>query len=257
MKSSISLPVLIMKKALLRFCVLLGGISCLFAQDDEAGGDRPAKVRGRVAWFVYTSMPEGVENPVTVMTGKDIAELTLSKRMVSERVKIPADGILRLVREAENQEDPVKPSYATIAQAKVPEGMSKALIILIPKAQPEGDLVFEAKVQDLAAFKGGDWLFLNLTNVDVGVQLGETKMKITPAGKKIFNAPVLDEPMNMPVLYSFFHPVKKEWKLLSASTVVLRGTRRELCIFSVDSRFDRIDYHGITFPVAPEPPGGG
>lgn len=38
--------------------------------------------------------------------------------------------------------------------------------------------------------------------------------------------------------------------LLRASPVVLLPTRREICIFSWDPRFGRIDYHGLTFPVS-------
>jgi hypothetical protein len=53
----------------------------------------------------------------------------------------------------------------------------------------------------------------------------------------------------VPIRYSYFHPVIKVWKMLSASTVVLRSTRREIWIFSWDPRFKRVDYHGITFPV--------
>jgi hypothetical protein len=53
----------------------------------------------------------------------------------------------------------------------------------------------------------------------------------------------------MPIRYRYFHPVENEWKMLSASTVGIMPTRREICIFSYDERFKRIDYHGITFPV--------
>ena len=80
-------------------------------------------------------------------------------------MKIPADGIIRIVREVENPEDPEKPKYLILAQANVPEGVGKALIILVPLAKPSGDLVFQAQVQDLAKFTGGDWLFMNLTTV--------------------------------------------------------------------------------------------
>jgi hypothetical protein len=39
--------------------------------------------------------------------------------------------------------------------------------------------------------------------------------------------------------------------MLSASTIVLQSTRREICIFSWDVSLERVDYHGITFPVTP------
>ena len=233
-----------MKTIILYFGILLCGASALFAQNNNS-----SKAKGRIAWFVYTSMPEGVENPVKVMSGKDITDLTLSKRMASDSVKIPQSGILRLVREMQNPDNSKKVNYLTLAQVNIPKKISRALIILMPLKNPEGSLVFKTKVQDLAEFKGGDWLFMNLTKADIGVQLGETKMKIMPNKIRIYDASALGKSTNMPILYSFFHPIKDEWKLISASTVVLRKTRREICIFSADPRFNRIAYHGITFPV--------
>ena len=37
--------------------------------------------------------------------------------------------------------------------------------------------------------------------------------------------------------------------MLSASTIVLRPTRREICIFNNGSRLGNIKKHGILFPV--------
>ncbi len=243
-------PAIFMKTVFLQLWIGLCIAAPLIAQDDDKHEPRQAK--GRVAWFVYTSMPEGLENPVSVMTGKDIIQLTLSKRSPSDPVKIPADGILRIVRKIENPKDPAKPTYQTLAQATIPDGVGKALIILVPVVKTDSGLLFRAKVQDLATFKGGDYLYLNLTTLNVGVELGKTSIEIKPGETKIFDAPVLDKATNVPVRYSFYHPTEKQWKMLSASTVVLRSTRREICIFSWDPRFGRVDYHGITFPVTRE-----
>ena len=218
----------------------------------EDGGRESRQAQGRVAWFVYTSMPEGVENPVNVMTGKEIIQLTLSKRSASEAVKVPADGILRLVRAAADPQNPKKTIYLTLAQANIPDSVAKALVILAPAAPGKGDLLFHTKVQDLATFKGGDYLYLNLTTLNIGVELGTVKMEIKPGETRIYDARNLDKSTNVPVKYSFYQPIEKSWNLLSASTVVLRPTRREICIFNWDSRFNRVDYHGITF--APDNP---
>ena len=53
----------------------------------------------------------------------------------------------------------------------------------------------------------------------------------------------------MPIMFEFYHPEKKEWKILSASTVVLRPTRREINIFNEGSRLGNIKKHKILFPV--------
>lgn len=220
----------------------------LFAQ----GGDKQSrKPTGRLVWFVTTGIPQDLENPVDVLTGKDITQITLSKRSPSEPVKIPEDGIIRLVRRTPNPDDPSKPLLLTLAQARIPAAMSKALVILIPQPKEGSPQVFRAQVQNLAGFKGGDTLYLNLTTVNIAVQLGDKKIGIKPGDTTIHSVPALAKPTNMPVSYQYFHPSQKKWRLLSASTVVLRPTRREICIFSWDPRYNRVDYHGITFPVTP------
>jgi hypothetical protein len=228
---------------------MVWGVLAPWLVAQEKSGGEPRQPGGRVAHFIYTSMPEGVENPVTVMTGTELIQLVLSKRAASEPVKIPADGILRIVRKVENPEDPAKPTYLTLAQALVPETVDKALVILIPLAKVKDNRVFQARIQDLAGFTGGDYLYLNLTNTEVGVEMGTTKLALKPGETKIYDAPNLTASTNVPVRYSFYHPTEQQWKMLSSSTVVLHQTRREICIFSWDPRFNRIDYHGITFPV--------
>jgi hypothetical protein len=234
-----------MRIALFALHFLLCAVVPLTAQEKED----PPKPAGRTAWFMYTALPEGVENPIKVMTGKDIIEVTLSKRSVSQPVRIPADGILRVVREKPDPKDASKIIRHVLGQVLVAEGVGKALVILTPLAKPQGDLVFQAKVQDLAGFKGGDWLFMNLTHTDIGIQLGTTKLLIKPGGLSIHNTPGLSEPTSTPISYHSLIPGKKEWELISASTIALMPTRREICIFSADPNSNRIDYHGVIFPV--------
>jgi len=237
-----------MRSVLLPLLASLLAASPLFAQDAD---DEPRQPRGRIAWFAATGIPDDLENPVDVMLGKEIVPVTLSKRMSSDPVKIPEDGIIRLVREVANPEDPKKPLFLILAQARIPDTMSKALIILIPQPKEGSPQVFHAKVQDLARFKGGDTLYLNLTKMNVAVQLGDRKIGLKPGDANIYQAPALAKATNTPVSYHYFHPEQEKWKLLSASTIVLHPTRREICIFSWDTRFERVNYHGITFPVTP------
>jgi hypothetical protein len=237
-----------MKKFLLCWCLAFCTASVLFAQEDESAEKRQAK--GRVAWFVYTSMPEGLENPVSVMSGKNISQVVLSKLSPSDPVKIPADGILRIVRKVENPKDPAKPEYLTLAQATVPEDVSNAMIILMPVAKSSNGLLFQTKVQDLAALKGGDCMFLNMTNLKIGIELGTAKLLIEPGQVKTHNPLGTSQKASLPIRVSYFHPERQEWAMITASTVAIYSTRRELCIFNWDKRFNRVDYESITFPVA-------
>jgi len=236
-----------MKTLLLCSCLTFFATSPLFAQED--GSAEKPQAKGRLAWFVYTSMPDGVENPVSVMSGKDISEVLLSKLSPSDPVKIPADGILRLVRKVENPQDPNQPEYLTLAQAIVPESVSSAMIILMPVAKNAKGLLFQTKVQDLAALKGGDCMFLNMTNLKIGIELGTAKIQVEPGQVKTHNPLGSSESVSVPIRLSYFHPERKEWSMITASTVALYSTRRELCIFNWDARFNRVDYESITFPV--------
>jgi hypothetical protein len=238
-----------MKKLFLCSCLTFFAISPLFAQEDASNKER--QVKGRMAWFVYTNMPEGLENPVSVMSGQVVSQLLLSKLSPSDPVKIPADGILRIVRKVENPKDPGKPEYLTLAQAIVPEAVSSAMVILMPVAKSSSGLLFQTKVQDLDALKGGDCMFLNMTNLKIGIELGKAKLEVNPGQVTTHNPLGSSESISLPIRLSYFHPKRNEWAMITASTVALYSTRRELCIFNWDARFNRVDYESITFPVAP------
>lgn len=226
---------------------LLAFPTSLCAQETEIAEVKPA--RGRVAYFIYTSIPEGVENPITVLAGTSTVQVNLSKRMASEGVKIPADGIVRLVRKLEAAPAPGQLPYQIIAQTTIPENVEKALVILMPvKTNPQGHL-FQCRTIDLASFRGGDYLYLNLTTLNVRVDMGKNVIPLKPAEVKVFNAPADIKDTNVPIRYSFFDTAKNEWNMITSSTVALYGTRREICIFSWDAQYGRIDYHGITFPA--------
>ena len=225
-------------------CLLFSGVLPLAAQS-EAGG----AVAGRSAWFACLAKPEGLENPVKVLSGGKTTALELPPYMASEAVKIPSDGILAIVRESPDPVDPGKIKYHILAEAKIPEGVREALVILAPLAKPEGDLLFRTKVQDLAKFKGGDRLYINLSDTNIRVRLGQTNVAVAPGQANIYESPKLAKPANVAIMYEFYHPERKEWKILSASTVVLRPTRREICVFNSGSRLGNIKKHGILFPV--------
>jgi hypothetical protein len=80
--------------------------------------------------------------------------------------------------------------------------------------------------------------------------LGDWEMVVKSGKSTIYGSPAISASTNLPVPCSFCHLEKKEWQMLSASTLILRSARREMCIFSLDPRFGHIDYHGIMFPVA-------
>lgn len=219
------------------------------AQED-AGEERGAKeAKGRVASFVCTSLPDSLENPVTVLADATISQVVLSKLSPSAPIKVPEDGLIRIVRKVENPEDPGKPMYQTLAQAVVPANLSKALVILAPAVNKPDGPVFLTKVLDLDTLQGGDCLFLNMTTLRIAVDLGKTRVQIEPGQLKTHNPLGASNTISIPIRLSYFQPERAEWTMITASTVALYSTRREMCIFIWDSRFNRVDYESITLPT--------
>ena len=221
----------------------------LEAQGANAG--EPRKAKGRQVWLAATHLPKKMNNPVTVMVGDKFHQIPLSKRRASQAIPIGKEQVIRLVRRIPKAEEPGEFTIKVVAQAAVPAETRQALIILIPATAPGKDIEFHAKVQNLASYRGGDYLFLNLAPTRVAVQLGETKLGMGPGETTIYDASSIKKSTNAAVQYHYYDLAQQKWRLISSSTIVLRPTRRELCVFSWDERYKRINYHGITFPVEP------
>lgn len=237
-----------MKTTLIHLAIIFTFLATLAAQDTSNDGETRA-ARGRVASFVCTSLPKELENPVTVMAGGDISQVVLSKLSPSDPVRIPPDGVVRIVRKIANPKEPEKPEYLTLAQATIPEGVAKAVIILAPIEKKSDGLIFQTKVLNLAEIKGGDSMFLNMTTLKIGVELGQANILVEPGQMKTHNPLGGSKTVSLPIRLSYFHPQRNEWAMITASTVALYSTRRELCIFNWDKRFNRVDFESITLPM--------
>jgi len=223
----------------------------LFAAICLAASTLMATAQGRTVFICASSIPDDIDNPTLIQTSRGITELTLSRRSSSQPVQVPADGQVAVVREIPDPANPEEMIYQALARATVPEGVNQALIMLmaLPEAQPNG-IRFHATVHDLSEFRGGGYMFLNLTRVNVEVRMGDERLRIAPGRNTISNARNTGEVSTVPISYHFHDPRSDEWRLISASTVARIPTRREIAIFSWDERYNRISYHGITFPVA-------
>jgi len=238
-----------MRTALCLLLLVLGS-SLLMAQEAE----NPQEIRGRRVWFAATDIPEDLENPVTVMVGDEFHPVMLTKRRASTAVGIRGEQVVRLVRRIPDPDKAGEFRVVVLAQAAVAKQVQQALVILIPENDPKTDLRFHSKVQNLGRFRGGDYLFFNLTPTKVAIELAGKKLGAEPGAIAIYDASTIKESTNATVSYHYLDPASNEWQLISASTVVLRPTRREICIFSWNEKTQRINYHGMTFPVEP---GGG
>lgn len=210
---------------------------------------------GRKAWFVISAMPEGLENPVEAISGGFSSKVSLSKRTASQPVGVAADGVVRLVQELPDPDKTGETAVMPLAQVTVPEAVNQALIVLAPAKRGDQDEgpeqsghLFDAWVIDLGSFREGGFIFINLTVTDIAIALGDKESVIKPKQHVFTGLPGLTEPVSAAIGYSYLNPEREIWHQLGSSTVVLVPGRRELCIFTQDTEFSRIGYHGVTLP---------
>jgi hypothetical protein len=229
-----------MKKLIIYFLIMTLSSAFLSAQSPD---------KSNTAWIISSDLPKGINNSITLKIGDKLSEIILSKRGPSEPIKIPTDGIISILQKLDNPENPSKPSYVTLSEVKIDNRISNALIILVPDLKDPAQLTFQNKVQDLASFSNGEWLFINTTKFKVRIDMNDDKLIINPDENSIFKAKITTEPTRMAMRYRPDNDETEKWKLISSSSVSTYDTRREICIFSWDERFKRIDYHGMTLPV--------
>ena len=234
--------------ALVSIVHLLCLLPAVGAPSREKGPD--GEKHGRLAWFIQTSIPEDVENPVKVMLGNDIQLVTLSNRVASAPVEIPDNGVLRLVKEIPDPRGKGKVTYVTLAKAVVPKEVNKALVIMTPVAhRPGRGIRFLTRVQALDRFNGGDFMYINLTNAIIRIEIGDDKIQMKPGALKIHRVAKAKKLVSVPYRYSFYHAKKRRWMPLNGSMAISSVTRREVLIFTVNPQTGRIRSKGITFPV--------
>lgn len=244
-----------MNVPLFSLMLLLGTCPFIYAQDVFGVPEGSRRENGRKAWFIQTSIPDGLENPIKVSAKGKIELVTLSNRLASGPVEIPDDGVVRFLREIPNAVDPAKPTHLILAETKIPEQVRHALVVLIPVPAAAADgRVFRAVARDLNGFNGGDCLYINLTEFNFAVEIGDAKVPLKPGATQYYRGGNSRGPVTLPFRYSYHLEEKKQWKVLSASINIMSPTRREIVIFSGEKASGRVRCVNITFPLPVEDP---
>lgn len=204
-------------------------------------------MKDRKAWVICSSVPDDWGAVRLMKAGEGGSELVLSNRSTGLPMEIPADGILQIVGQKKNQPEDVDLTPKVLARVVVPDRVRKALVILSPVDNHPNGWAFDVDVVDLADFKGGGWLFMNTSPLKVSVELGDETTEIPSGELKLFNDAIQAQSTKMAIRYLPRETEKQEWRILSASTVFIYPTRREICLFTWNKEHQRIDYHGITF----------
>lgn len=234
-----------MIRLLILTCITLS--SMVLAQDPAATASEDKEKKGRRAWLIATSLPEGVKSPVNVLAGGEVSLVRISKRSVGTAIKVPKDGLIQVVNPIVSEDG--KTTYEILASLTVPEGVNESLGILVPVPDLTPPLKFRSKVVDLDKFRGGGALFVNITSVEIGVVLGSEKKTIKPGQIQIINLGEFTGAKSLTVSYHYRMPNEEKWNLISASTAPFYPAMREILIFSYNAEMKQVDYHGMSFPV--------
>ena len=197
-----------------------------------------------------TAIPDKVPNPASVLIDGEVHKVTLSVRHMSDPFPIRGDGTVRLINPIVDAERPGKMTFETLALAQVPKTVQQALIIMAP-AGPKSPHAFQCKVLDLKDFQGGDYMYLNLSPRKMVVTLGEEKKALEPGSLEIQTNREVKKATNTPLSFHYYSESAKKWRLITATTVVVQPTRREICVFTWDHKHSRIHFKGATFPIEP------
>jgi hypothetical protein len=214
--------------------------------------DQTKEVTGRKAWIMTTAMPDDVTNPLKIISDGELEELKIYTRSIGQPVKVDATGIVRAVKEVIGEDGEVL--YENLSMSIVPEGVREALIVLVPRKAGAGGLRFNSKVIDLAEFKAGGILYVNLVGTSIGIAIGKHKAVVKPGGMEFIN-PL--EGSNKAVIHiGFFYEVpakpNAEWKLMTSFKMAIYESRREICIFFYNPKIENVDFRGVPF-ITPKP----
>jgi hypothetical protein len=229
--------------------LLLVSIQWVCAQEATDGKRETA---GRKAWIFATTMPDDVDNPLKVLAGEKLQEVRIYSRSMGQPVELDETGMVRAVKEVPGEDG--KMVYENLSQTQVPEGMREALIVLVPKKAGADGLRFKSKVIDLARFKRGGCLYVNLVSTKIGVTLGDLKTVIAP-GKMEFINPLGNKDKAVKQVQFFYESPKGdkgEWKLMTSGKMAIYKSRREICVFFYNEQIENVDFRGIPFMI-PEP----
>ena len=204
----------------------------------------------RQAWLIQTRIPDDVNNPVTVLLGEEMQTITLSNRLASGPIPIPTDGVIRLIQELPENEKTREKKHNVLSQTRIPDNVDNALIILSPDTGSDREhTFFRSRMQDLNQFQGGNILYLNMTNFNIGIEIGDERLALRPGSSRIHSGINVSQATSVPYRYSYHNDVDNQWRVISASMTIAVPTRREIKIFAANENTGNVRLSAITFPV--------
>ncbi len=171
--------------------------------------------------------PGKAETPFFVgNVGEIMRPLKLVEEGLSEPQKVTiANGSLNLFSTA--NVDKTNPQAALAATAKVPQGVSSLIVIILPGSQPKPPFSMVVLDDSPKSFPWGESKAVNLTSLEFGLEIGDQKV-VVPGGKitAVPKVTKLDEYNRAQT--NFYYKQGEEWVVASERQLQYLPTLRRV-----------------------------
>ena len=165
-------------------------------QEREGADERRSGIR-----FVCTGFTDDGKEEIELLLSQQDGEVqtqkvALHRRKPGRYFPIPRGASIKLGRVDGKQ------PFTTLASARKPNGARKLLAILIP-THSGGKSKYFMKLIDEGKFRPGDYYFINLTKLKIGVQFEGEKFQLAQLASRQLHPEGLTAPRNSPVAIFF------------------------------------------------------
>ena len=220
------------------FTILLPILSALYLFTSLADAKKDV-------WITASNIPDETMSQLQIRVDGKIIPHQFSKRQAGNSLTIPDDGLFQVVmKKPEAAEE-----YEIIATVSLGKEISQALVIITPDNTENETPIYKHHIENLKDFELGDKLFINASENDMQVQLGEDLMLVPKSNSEKYKATKIGKPRVVKLAYQFQNPNEESWQTIGESSYYLEPNTREIIIFYIDVKTDRYNYNGITINI--------
>lgn len=209
----------------------------VFAQD--AAEEKKKASRG--VRFTCMAIAPGTPEILKIKTRRGIEDLSLSIRFASERLPLEPGGAIVI---GTPSTDPKKEGINPLVLGNLPEGMTNAIAMLVPKPKAADGLCYNMVFVDEADIRGGDILFMNATKHPAQAKVDDAPLQLESGKPLFFHPSGLTAARNARVEIAVQY--ENKWQIITGSTWRLIPTRTEVCVVYWNVERNQPALKGIT-----------
>lgn len=211
-------------------------INPVSAQDEAS----EKKKGGRGIRVTCMAIASGTPEILKIKSRNGIEDLPLSIRFAGEPVEIDASGTIVIGTPSADPKKGIEP----LVLGNLPEGMTNAIVMLVPKPKAANGLRYDMVFVDETKVRGGDILFMNATKHPAQAKVDDTPIEL-PVGKPFYYHPAgLTSSRNARVEIAVNYD--NQWQVITGAMWRLIPTRMEVCVVYWHAERNQPALKGIT-----------